>query len=115
GGRQWRGVTTTRASSPPSLMPITRRAAYTSSHLLPRPGSVQPGVVCGACCSWRVSTTTKVRPEEMKESIMTRNAEGPGGAIPDPSQTIGTGFVDMAAATAFDAPRGKRSIDHARV
>jgi hypothetical protein len=46
---------------------------------------------------------------------MTRNAEGSRTTIPEPSQTIGTGFVDMAATTAFDAPRGMRSIDHARV
>jgi hypothetical protein len=56
-----------------------------------------------------------VQSEEMKESIMTRNAEGSGIVVPEPQQTIGTGFVDMAAGTAYNAPRGMRSINHARV
>jgi hypothetical protein len=44
-----------------------------------------------------------------------RKAEGSGTTIPEPSQTIGMGFADMAAATAFGAPRGTRSIEHDRV
>ena len=39
---------------------------------------------------------------------MTRNAEGSGTTIAEPSQTIGAGFVDMAAGTAFNAPSRQR-------
>jgi hypothetical protein len=41
---------------------------------------------------------------------MSRNAESPGAAIPGLSQNIGTSFVDLAAGTAYDAPRARRRI-----
>jgi hypothetical protein len=38
---------------------------------------------------------------------MAKNAESPGAGIPGLSQNVGTGFTNLAAVTAFNAPRGK--------